>query len=114
LEALWHYHQTLAKPRLYQLTHAFHGIGYGDAEIAGAFRQAGLAHERLPEPDLVRQVARDLAAGKIVGWFQGRSEVGPRALGHRSILADPRDGSTLASSSVPGFVHLRRRSWKSA
>jgi carbamoyltransferase len=91
LEALWHYHQTLAKPRLYQLTHAFHGIGYGDAEIAGAFRQAGLAHERLPEPDLVRQVARDLAAGKIVGWFQGRSEVGPRALGHRSTLADPRD-----------------------
>ena len=45
----------------------------------------------MPEPELIQQVARDLAAGKIVGWFQGRSEVGPRALGHRSILADPRD-----------------------
>ncbi len=44
----------------------------------------------MPEPKLIQQVARDLAAGKIVGWFQGRSEIGPRALGHRSILADPR------------------------
>jgi carbamoyltransferase len=89
--ALWHYHRTLGKPRAFQLTDAFHGLGYGEAEIAGAFRQAGLEHERLPEPELIQQVARDLAAGKIVGWFQGRSEVGPRALGHRSILADPRD-----------------------
>jgi len=88
--ALWHYHQTLSKPREYQLTHAFHGLGYREAEIAGVFRQAGLAHERLPQPELIQQVTRDLAAGKIVGWFQGRSEVGPRALGHRSILADPR------------------------
>ena len=39
---------------------------------------------------LLRQVAQDLAAGKIVGWFQGRFEIGPRALGNRSILADPR------------------------
>jgi carbamoyltransferase len=88
--ALWHHHQTLGKPREFELTHAFHGLGYGEAEIAGVFRQAGLAHERLPKPELIQQVARDLAAGKIVGWFQGRSEVGPRALGHRSILADPR------------------------
>ena len=90
--ALWHYHQTLGKPREFELTHAFHGLGYRDAEIADAFRQAGMAHERLAEPELIQQVARDLAAGKIVGWFQGRSEVGPRALGHRSILADPRPG----------------------
>jgi carbamoyltransferase len=88
--ALWHYHQTLGKPRAFQLTHAFHGLGYGEVEIASAFRQAGLKLERLTEPELIEQVARDLAAGKIVGWFQGRSEIGPRALGHRSILADPR------------------------
>jgi carbamoyltransferase len=89
--ALWHYHQTLGKPRTFQLKHAFHGIGYSESKIAEALRCAGLAFKRLTEPELVDQVSRDLAAGKIVGWFQGRSEVGPRALGNRSILADPRD-----------------------
>ena len=89
--ALWHYHQTLGNPRTYQMTHAFHGLGYGESDIAGAFHSAGLEPERLTEQELVQQVAHDLAAGKIVGWFQGRTEVGPRALGHRSILADPRN-----------------------
>ena len=89
--ALWHYHHTLGKPRKFQLTHAFHGIGYGEAEIAQALRAAHVAHERMTRNQLIRQVAHDLSAGKIVGWFQGRSELGPRALGHRSILADPRD-----------------------
>src|SRR5690606_8463918 len=51
---------------------------------------AKLAHERIEEGKLIQRVARDLADGKIVGWFQGRYEMGPRALGNRSILADPR------------------------
>jgi carbamoyltransferase len=89
--ALWHYHQTLGKPRTFHLRHAFHGIGYSESEIAEALGRAGLAYERLNEQELIRQVSCDLAVGKIVGWFQGRSEVGPRALGNRSILADPRD-----------------------
>jgi len=89
--ALWHHHQTLGQPRSFQLTHAFHGIGYSEVEIGDALRRAGLPHQRLNEQDLIHRVARDLADGKIVGWFQGRSEVGPRALGNRSILADPRD-----------------------
>jgi carbamoyltransferase len=89
--ALWHYHQTLDQPRAFQLTHAFHGIGYSELEIEEALRRAGLPHERMNEQELIHQAARDLADGKIVGWFQGRSEVGPRALGNRSILADPRD-----------------------
>ena len=89
--ALWHYHQTLGNQRTFKLKHAFHGIGYSDSETAEALRRAGLAYEQLTEQELVHRVSRDLAAGKIVGWFQGRSEVGPRALGNRSILADPRD-----------------------
>ena len=89
--ALWHYHQTLGNQRTFELRHAFHGIGYSESEIAEALRQAGLACERLGEQELIRRVSCDLAAGKILGWFQGRSEVGPRALGNRSILADPRD-----------------------
>jgi carbamoyltransferase len=89
--ALWHYHQTLGKPRTFHLKDSFHGIGYSESDIADALRRAGLTYERLTEQELVHQVSRDLAAGRIVGWFQGRSEIGPRALGNRSILADPRD-----------------------
>ena len=91
--ALWHYHQTLGRPRAYQLTHAFHGIGYNESEIAEALRRSDLTYQRLTDQELTHQVAKDLAAGRIVGWFEGRSEVGPRALGNRSILADPRDAS---------------------
>src|SRR5262249_14906624 len=91
--ALWYYHHTLGKPREFHLKHAFYGLGYSDSEIAEAVRRSGLTYQRLTEQELTHQVAKDLAAGRIVGWFQGRSEVGPRALGNRSILADPRDVS---------------------
>ncbi len=88
--ALWHYHQTLGFPRRFELEHPFYGLAYSDAEIARALAEAGIQSERLGEAALLRRVARDLADGKIVGWFQGRFEMGPRALGNRSILADPR------------------------
>ena len=88
--ALWHYHHTLGHPRRFELEHPFYGLAYSDAEIARALAEAGIESERLGESALLRRVARDLADGKIVGWFQGRFEMGPRALGNRSILADPR------------------------
>ena len=88
--ALWHWHQSLGKPRGFELTHAFYGLEYSDTELQAALDSAGLVSERLAERDLLERVARDLAAGKIVGWMQGRFEMGPRALGNRSILADPR------------------------
>jgi carbamoyltransferase len=91
--ALWHYHQTLGHPRRFELTHSFYGTGYSDAEIIRALQDAGLAYRRMSEHELMTRVARDLATGKIVGWFQGRSEIGPRALGNRSILADARDAA---------------------
>ena len=89
--ALWHYHQTLGHPRGFELKHSFHGRGYTDAEITSALQAAGLSYRQMGEEELLATVAEDVAAGKIVGWFQGRSELGPRALGNRSILADPRD-----------------------
>ncbi len=89
--ALWHYHQTLGQPRRFTLSHPFYGKAYGDAEITAALQQAGLQYKRMTEAVLLKQVARDLAQGKIVGWFQGRFEMGPRALGNRSILADARN-----------------------
>jgi carbamoyltransferase len=88
--ALWHYHHTLGHARGFELRHAFYGQQYSEARIERALRAAGLSYQRIPEAQLLRRVAQDLADGRIVGWFQGRFEMGPRALGNRSILADPR------------------------
>jgi carbamoyltransferase len=88
--ALWHYHQGLGYPRGFELTHAFYGKAYGEEEIVRALDAAGLSYRRMGEGQLLARVAGDLADGKVVGWFQGRFEMGPRALGNRSILADPR------------------------
>ncbi len=88
--ALYHHHQTLGAKRNFVLTHAFYGKGYTDAEIIRALDAAGLSYKRMEEKELLQQVARDLADQKIVGWFQGRFEMGPRALGNRSILSDAR------------------------
>ena len=67
------------------------GPDFSDNEILRALRRAGLPVPlRLTEPELCETTARLLAAGQVVGWFQGRMEYGPRALGNRSILADPR------------------------
>ena len=88
--ALWHYHQTHNNPRCFQLEHASYGKEYSQEEIVRALQEFGMSFETLDEDELALRVADDLAGGKIVGWFQGRFEMGPRALGNRSILADPR------------------------
>ncbi|MEO9827675.1 MAG: carbamoyltransferase [Paracoccaceae bacterium] len=66
------------------------GPDYSQDQIEAALAAAGAKFEVLPEQDMIRQSAQALAAGKAVGWFQGRMEFGPRALGARSILGDPR------------------------
>ncbi|MDP9138219.1 MAG: hypothetical protein M3N38_08575, partial [Pseudomonadota bacterium] len=88
--ALWHYHQDLGHARGFELQHALYGKAYGDDEIVKALEVAGLGYRRMSQDQLLPRVAKDLADGKVVGWFQGRFEMGPRALGNRSILADPR------------------------
>ncbi|MFM8641837.1 MAG: carbamoyltransferase C-terminal domain-containing protein, partial [Phycisphaerales bacterium] len=67
------------------------GPSYGDAEIRAALDAAGAQHELLDESAIAEAIAAELAAGRIVGHFDGAAEFGPRALGHRSILGDPRD-----------------------
>jgi len=69
---------------------AYLGPEFSDEECAQALADAGLKAQKLDADALVEHVAATLADGKIVGWFQGRAEFGPRALGNRSILADPR------------------------
>jgi carbamoyltransferase len=70
-------------------THVYYGPEYGTDEIQNLLKQTKVDYRR-PD-DLERTVAEALVDGQLVGWFQGRMEVGPRALGHRSIIADPRD-----------------------
>ncbi|MGH2933095.1 MAG: carbamoyltransferase family protein [Gaiellaceae bacterium] len=84
------WNQELGQPRSFVMTHAYTGPEYTDEELAQAFRAAGLTPERLEDDSLFPSVAERIAAGDVVGWFQGRMEFGPRALGHRSIIADPR------------------------
>jgi carbamoyltransferase len=69
---------------------AYLGPSFPQAEIARRLHAAGAKFETMAEGDLIESAARDLADEKAVGWFQGRMEFGPRALGGRSILGDPR------------------------
>ncbi|MBF0340962.1 MAG: hypothetical protein HQL95_08390 [Magnetococcales bacterium] len=86
--ALYHVHQVLKEPRFFQLDSVFHGQSFTDRQAEAAMRRAGLRVVR--DGDAVETGAKTLAAGGIIGWFQGRSEMGARALGNRSILGDPR------------------------
>jgi carbamoyltransferase len=73
----------------YQMTTPYLGPAFSEADMTRALQDADLAYDRMS--DTAATVARLLADGRIGGWFQGRAEVGPRALGNRSILADPRN-----------------------
>ena len=79
---------SVAGTRDFEMEHAYWGPQYSDDDCAAAL--AGVEFERLDEEELCAVVAERIAAGDVVGWFQGRMEFGPRALGDRSILADPR------------------------
>ncbi len=78
----------LGNPRSYVMQHAYLGPDFSEAELLHALHTFGASYRRCD--DIEERAADLLAAGKIVGWFQGRMEFGPRALGNRSILADPR------------------------
>ncbi len=89
--ALHLYHMVLRGPRAAPLRNAYLGPAYDAEAIETFLRARDIGYERLGERDLVETTARLLADGQVVGWYQGRMEFGPRALGARSILADPRD-----------------------
>jgi len=85
------YNTIHKQPRTKGWTHAYLGPQFTDAEIAQYLEGAGAKYTTLTDRDLVARTARLLSEKNVVGWFQGRMEFGPRALGGRSILADPRD-----------------------
>ena len=90
-------HAILKRPRHFVMRDAYTGAGFDDAQVVAAIEKARgngwdpkISVRRLDDADLFREVAAAAADGKVVGWFQGRMEFGPRALGNRSIVADPR------------------------
>ncbi len=106
--ALFVWHHELDHPRAFVMEHSYWGPAFSDERLASALGEAlpGFTGEgrsflsrndarfsierHVDDDGLTRSTAKALAAGRIVGWYQGRSEWGPRALGNRSILVDPR------------------------
>jgi carbamoyltransferase len=93
--AYYVWHQTLKRPRSFVMNHAYWGPEYSKEQIRAAIEKSevsrgGYVITELPEEELLRRTAQIIADGKILGWYQGRAEWGPRALGNRSIVADPR------------------------
>jgi carbamoyltransferase len=87
--ALHTYHSVLKQPRRHELKHSYLGPEFSEARIRDALEKAGVQCRRLEREQLLEATAEQIAAGNVVGWFQGRMEWGPRALGNRSIVAHP-------------------------
>lgn len=107
--ALWYWYEVLGNLRdpststdADGMNGAQLGPAYAPDEVAAWLEAEGVAHERVTDSEeRCKKVARMLADGQVIGWFEGRMEFGPRALGHRSILADPR------STSVQKDINMR-------
>lgn len=87
--ALHTYHSVLKQPRRTEVKNAYLGPEFSGSRIQSALQKAGLESRKLDRDALLDLVAEQIAAGNVVGWFQGRMEWGPRALGNRSIVAHP-------------------------
>lgn len=88
--ALYVQHHKLGQRRQFVQTNSYFGPSYSQQEIEALLRSEGVAFRVLEDGELTKKVAGDIADGRVIGWFQGRMEWGPRALGNRSILADAR------------------------
>lgn len=84
------HNMILHQPRSFVMEHAYTGPEFSDGQIEQVLNQSGLAYRKLTDCELTKVAAQAIVDGKVVGWFQGRMEFGPRALGNRSIVVDPR------------------------
>ena len=100
--ALWLYNNILQNDRLPAVYDAYTGYKTNDTEIEECLRDRNVQFIKYSDKELIEVVSNDLLNGAVVGWFQGRAEFGPRALGHRSILVDPRrnDAKELLNSKI--------------
>ena len=100
--ALYLYNQILGKERLKETTSAYFGEKASNEEIIALLDEKNVNYSILSDEDLFEQVATKLVNGGVIGWFQGRAEFGSRALGHRSIIVDPRrtDAKDLLNEKI--------------
>ncbi len=89
--ALFVYHHVLNKPKRYETSNVFLGKDFSAQEAEQALKRKKLSYKKFTKEKLISFAVDKLAEGKVIGWFEGKAEFGPRALGHRSILADPRN-----------------------
>jgi carbamoyltransferase len=89
--ALYVQHHRFNEPRRYRMTNAYLGPSFSPERCRSAVKAAGLPFVEMDRKALPAEAAKALASGRLLAWFQGRMEWGPRALGHRSFLADPRN-----------------------
>jgi carbamoyltransferase len=82
-------YSVLGRQRSGEVSHAYWGTGWSDEQIATDVKASNIPFKKVPREQLINSAADALAQGKIVGWFQGREEWGPRALGNRSIICHP-------------------------
>lgn len=100
--ALYLYNQILRNERLEEITSAYFGKKSSQEEIVKFLERERVKYEIYSDEDLYEKVSDKLVDGGVVGWFQGRAEFGPRALGHRSIIVDPRrkDAKDLLNDKI--------------
>jgi len=100
--ALYLYNQILGKDRLPEITTAYFGAKSNQDEITAVLERAGVRFTVYSDEELFEKVSNKLVEGGVIGWFQGRAEFGPRALGHRSIIMDPRrtDAKDLLNDKI--------------
>jgi carbamoyltransferase len=100
--ALYAYHVLLGQPRKFVMEHAYWGQAYAPEEVKSAIEATGRPYQRVEDPERrAEMMVDDMLTGKVIGLFQDRFEWGPRALGNRSILADPR------RAEMKGIVNAR-------
>lgn len=88
--ALYLYNHILKKERLPEMQHGYLGSRFSAEEVRQVLNDQQVSFRELSDEELYHEVSDCIIGGGVVGWFQGRAEFGPRALGHRSIIADPR------------------------
>ncbi len=89
--ALYQYNHVLKQPRAKAVWSAYTGSKFSNEEIEGYLKERGVVYRRLSDEEVFEVVTEKLIEPGVVGWFSGRAEFGPRALGARSIIADPRN-----------------------
>ena len=110
-QLIWHRH--LDNPRELNgkrdaMNGAYLGPSYTGDEIAETMKQFGAKYEVLERDELLDKAARVMAEGNVLGWFNGRMEFGPRALGSRSILGDPRSAEMQTKMNLKRNLKIKK------